>query len=102
MVEAPSCGHHAHADMCDTHNPVKDQKKGCCSSDMELFQLQEQPMTASTSQLPAVAVLHTLFKQPILNNDMPLTKADLISHPIDKPPPLTVSGHLALVQSFLL
>lgn len=103
VVEAPSCGHHVHADMCNEHEPVQKEDKGCCSTDSELFQLQEQPMAASSvSQLPAVVVLNTWAPQAILVNTMPLANAEQVSHPINKPPPLTVSGHLALVQSFLL
>lgn len=103
MMEAPSCGHHTHADMCDSHDPVEQQKKGCCSSDMEFFQLQDQPIVANvTPELPSASVVALLPQYTILSEATPMLKAELISHLTSKPPPLTVSGHLALVQSFLL
>ena len=103
LVEAASCGHHTHADMCGTHGPEEQQQKGCCSSDVKFFQLQEQPIVANlTPELPNVPVLDLLHQHNILSVGMPSANADLILPLINKPPPLTVSGHLALVQSFLL
>lgn len=102
MMEAPSCGHHQHADMCEDHSAENKQDKGCCSSDSEFFQIQNDLIAVTaTALVPNVAVLSV---DEIYSPQVEVLQSTSFerAYPINKPPPLTVSRQLASIQSFLL